>query len=72
MSKQEKRLRIYVFLNAETEPKFICLSYTKQRKVLFFFTEKVLLKEKEEWRTKKNKKKKKTTQKCFNCSRYDV
>ena len=39
MSEQEKkRQRIYDLLNAETKPKFLCLPYTKQRKI--FFTEK--------------------------------
>ena len=36
MSEQEKkRQRIYDLLNAETKPKFLCLTYTKQRN---FFT----------------------------------
>ena len=34
MSEQEKkRQRVYDLLNAETKPKFLCLPYTKQRKL---------------------------------------
>ena len=37
MSEQEeKRQRIYDWLNAETKPNFLCLLYTKQRKFFFF------------------------------------
>ena len=42
MSEQEKkRQRIYDLLNAETQPKFLCLPYKKQRN---FFSEKELFK----------------------------
>ena len=41
MCEQEKKWqRIYDLLNAETKPKFLCLPYTKQRKI---FTEKSFL-----------------------------
>ena len=70
MSEQEKkRQRIYDLLNAETKPKkipkwleFLCLSYTKQRKIL---TEKELFKEKGNWGTKQ-----KTKRMLFNCLCY--
>ena len=36
MSDQEKKWqRIYDLLNAETKPKFLCLSYIKQKKKFF-------------------------------------
>ena len=47
MSKQEKKQqRIYDLLNAKSKPKFLCLPYTKQRKI--FFTEKKKKKKKKE------------------------
>ena len=52
MSEQEKkRQRVYDLLNAETKPKFLCLSETKQT---FFLKE--LFKEKEEGLNKNEKK----------------
>ena len=57
MSDQEKkRQRIYDLLNAEIQPKFLCLSYRKRRKN---FTEKYLFKEQGSERLNKKKKKKK-------------
>ena len=48
MSDQEKKWqKIYDLLNDETKSKFLCLWYTKQRKIGKFFTEKELCKEKE-------------------------
>ena len=48
MSEQEKkRQRLCYLLYAETKPKFLCLSYTKQRKKI---TEKEIFKEKGEWK----------------------
>ena len=47
MSEQEKKRQgIYDLLNAETEPKFLCLPYTMQRKTFFFFRGKELFKKK--------------------------
>ena len=48
---EKKRHRIYYLLNAETKPKFLCLTYTNQRNIYFFFTEKELFKENAEGRT---------------------
>ena len=49
MSEQEKEWqRIYDVLNAETKPKFLCLTDLKQS--CFSFTEKELFKEKRKWR----------------------
>ena len=63
MSEQEKkRRRIYDLVNAETKPKFLCLTYTEQRKK---FTEKKLFKEKGEWRIEQKMK-----GKLFNCSLF--
>ena len=63
MSEQEKKQqRIYDLLNAETKPKFLYQSYTKQRKI---FSEKELFKEKGEWRSEQKMKRR-----LFNCSRY--
>ena len=38
--KEKKRQRIYDLLHAETKPKFLCLAYTKQRKLPY--TEKIV------------------------------
>ena len=55
MSEQEKkRQRIYDLLNTKTNPKFLCLPYTKQRKI---FSEKELFKEKGKWMIDKKMKK---------------
>ena len=36
MGEQEKKQqRIYDLLNTETKPKFLCLPYTKQRKMFY-------------------------------------
>ena len=56
MSEQEKKQqRIYDLLNAEIKPKFLCLLYTKQRKIL---QNRSFLREKgvEDW-----------TKNCFRC-----
>ena len=54
MSEQEKKhQRIYDLLNAESKPKFLCLPYTKQRKI---FTEKELFKENWEWKIEQKRK----------------
>ena len=56
MSEQgKKRQRIYDLLYVKTEPNFLCLPYTKQRKI-FFFTDKELFKEK--WDGALNRKRK--------------
>ena len=47
MSEQEKNQEKSDLLNTKTKPKFLCLPYTKQRKI---FTDKELFKEKEEWK----------------------
>ena len=40
-TEQEKKWqRIYDLLNAENKPKFLCLLYTKQRKLFFFLQKK--------------------------------
>ena len=58
----KKRQRIYDLLNAETKPKSLCLSYTKQ---IRFLTEKELFDEKGKWGIEE-----KTKRRLFNCSRY--
>ena len=35
MSEQEKWQRIYDLPNVETQPKLLCLPYTKQRKIFY-------------------------------------
>ena len=55
MSEQEKKRQIiYDFLNAETEPEFLCLPYSKQRN-FFFLQKKSFLRKKavEDWTKKK-------------------
>ena len=54
MSEHEKKQqRIYIWLNAETKPKFLFLPYTKQRKKMI---EKEHFKEKGEWRVERKEK----------------
>ena len=60
----KKRRRIYYLLYAETEPKFLCLPYTKQRKNLL--QKKSFLRKKRSWAGNKKTKNKK----FFNCSHY--
>ena len=63
IEQEKKRQRIHDLLNAETKPKFHCLQYTNQRKMI---TEKELFKEKTEWKIEQ-----KTKIKLFNCARFD-
>ena len=58
MSEQEKWQRIKDLLYTKTRPKFLCLPYTRQRKIIF--TEKELFKEKGKIEQK--------TKRLFNCS----
>ena len=51
MSEQDKKQqRIYDLLYAETKPKFLCLPYTKLRKLISFLQKKKFFKKKREWR----------------------
>ena len=66
MREQEKKWqRIYDLTDAETNLKFLCLPYTKQRNFFFFLQKKNFFKEKREWRIEQKKKRR-----LFNCSRY--
>ena len=66
MSEQEKKFqRIYDLLNSETTPKFLCLLYTKQRKIIL--QKKSFLRKSGERRIEK----KKTKRRLFNSSRYN-
>ena len=63
-----KRQRNYDLLNAETNPKFLCLPYTIYIGKYFFFlffTENELFKKKGEWNIEKRTKKR-----LCNCFRY--